>query len=499
MKSFNPPRYAQVATILALSTAVNALKFVTPKELAIGNEVTIEWIGQSSLGVVEQSVVLLKDEQPLLTLCQGLITGSGKCSFTIEESDHIPQGDGYYLGFRGNDGVTIDISSTFAIEGPVSAKADNNKDEIDDEDKDEEVDVAAQAKEKAHAKDKIKNKNKKQNAYHAMATEDEAKDVHDDDANEQNEDGADANEQLGEKTIEPPKKDRKHGPGSGRHAELERLRKLKEERKRLREERERALQKKVEELKKKQEEILKKLKEEEDRRKEAEKSKLSTPSHVVHSATEATVAEPSTAASGAAPTTHQASATVTSGASETEPTPSPSIEPTLSILPISLSTDAVESLIPPTGAPSPPAVALPSPPPVRNKDAPNDADKRKDRYQGKKDDYEGKKPDYEIDHEKKDHLLPRPGPKKPDEKPHDKKSHDKNEVDGEAAAAAEDNNVNTDANTKHAEPKADKKQLALVNWDSVSNKASDYWTKIKSFVIGDEASTTEERAKPEEL
>ncbi|KAK3818875.1 MAG: hypothetical protein J3Q66DRAFT_179270 [Benniella sp.] len=98
---------------LALISATQALEFITPQDVAIGAETVVEWIGEPSLGISEQSVVLFKDSEPLVTLCEGLISGSGKCSFKLNESDvkTLERGnEGYHIGLRGADGLTLDVS-----------------------------------------------------------------------------------------------------------------------------------------------------------------------------------------------------------------------------------------------------------------------------------------------------------------------------------------------------------------------------------------------------
>ncbi|KAG0358676.1 hypothetical protein BG005_002010 [Podila minutissima] len=113
------PKHTLLTLVVLSSTSsiAHAFQFQTPQEVALNTETTIEWTGQPSLGDVAQSVVLIRDEQAVLTLCQGQITGSGQCSFTLSESDRV-QGKGYYLGLRGDeDGLTIDISKQFEIVG----------------------------------------------------------------------------------------------------------------------------------------------------------------------------------------------------------------------------------------------------------------------------------------------------------------------------------------------------------------------------------------------
>ncbi|KAF8922848.1 hypothetical protein BGZ58_003713 [Dissophora ornata] len=110
---------ATALVLLTTFTTVHAsLEFNVPDELAIGVETTIEWTGEPSLGISEQSVVLFKNRTPLVALCRGLISGSGQCTFSLNEEDvkTLQQGnEGYHLGLQGMDGVTLDVSNNFAI------------------------------------------------------------------------------------------------------------------------------------------------------------------------------------------------------------------------------------------------------------------------------------------------------------------------------------------------------------------------------------------------
>ncbi|KAF8938319.1 hypothetical protein BGZ47_008633 [Haplosporangium gracile] len=133
-----------VALLAVSSTApwiqsVQGLKFSPIKEITLGTEVTIDWTGQPSLGNVEQSVVLMKDGNALLTLCQGQVTGSGQCSFELKEEYQV-LGDGYQLAMQGMDGLALDYSPEFSIKAgdvkvePSSGDGDEEKDDDDVED-----------------------------------------------------------------------------------------------------------------------------------------------------------------------------------------------------------------------------------------------------------------------------------------------------------------------------------------------------------------------------
>ncbi|KAG0207434.1 hypothetical protein BGX28_001315 [Mortierella sp. GBA30] len=120
-------------SLLALFSAIgHASEFKVPEEITIGTETTIEWVGKPSLGTSQQAVVLFKNDEALVTLCQGLISGSGQCSFTLSEDDaklsERGNNNGYHLGLQGEDGVTLDISKDFAIH---SADQKNNEEQED--------------------------------------------------------------------------------------------------------------------------------------------------------------------------------------------------------------------------------------------------------------------------------------------------------------------------------------------------------------------------------
>ncbi|KAG0249341.1 hypothetical protein BG011_009394 [Mortierella polycephala] len=156
-------------TLLLFSTA-QALQFKFPKDFTIDTEVTIEWIGQPSLGTSEQSVVLFKDNEPILALCHGLISGSGQCSFTLSEDDvkTLERGnDGYYIGLQGADGVTLDVSKEFEIQST--------------EDASEEEDVLVKV---AHDDHKKKSEKKKKTERNKNKKESKKKHTNDDEDDE---------------------------------------------------------------------------------------------------------------------------------------------------------------------------------------------------------------------------------------------------------------------------------------------------------------------------
>ncbi|KAF9379221.1 hypothetical protein CPC16_010863 [Podila verticillata] len=134
-----PKHHSLALLTLAALSSTYAFEFRTPHEVTLDREITIEWIGEPSLGDMEQSVVLMRDEEAVLTLCEGQVTGSGQCSFTISESDHI-QGGGYYLGLQGEDGLTIDISKPFRIlEGEKVVEEAEEAEEEEEEEKEVKV------------------------------------------------------------------------------------------------------------------------------------------------------------------------------------------------------------------------------------------------------------------------------------------------------------------------------------------------------------------------
>ncbi|KAF8945448.1 hypothetical protein BGZ47_002643 [Haplosporangium gracile] len=132
-----------------LTTASARLEFTIPKELFIGSDLTFEWAGKPSLGTSQQKVVLFKDDEPILILCEGFVSGSGQCSFRLEEKDvnTISRGNyGYYIGLQALDGLTLDRTQDLIIqyrEDPAEKKLPNGDiggDDDNEREKGEEVD-----------------------------------------------------------------------------------------------------------------------------------------------------------------------------------------------------------------------------------------------------------------------------------------------------------------------------------------------------------------------
>ncbi|KAG0367309.1 hypothetical protein BGX24_003285 [Mortierella sp. AD032] len=157
MRSEKPILLRHLVALLAISSSASwiypgvqaILKFSPITEITLGTEVTIDWTGQPSLGNVHQAVVLMKDGNALLTLCEGQITGSGQCSFELRP-EHQVLGDGFQLAMQGKDGVALDYSKEFSIKaaevkteeasssGEEKAHKDEDEVEIEEESKEEE-------------------------------------------------------------------------------------------------------------------------------------------------------------------------------------------------------------------------------------------------------------------------------------------------------------------------------------------------------------------------
>ena len=137
----------QLGQALALlTTAYARLDFSIPKELFIGSDHTVEWTGRPFLGTSQQKVVLFKYDEPILTLYEGLISGSGQCSFILEEKDvnTIGRGNyGYYIGLQALDGLSLDRTRGFTIqyeEDPAEKRLENGDIGGDGDDEGEGVD-----------------------------------------------------------------------------------------------------------------------------------------------------------------------------------------------------------------------------------------------------------------------------------------------------------------------------------------------------------------------
>ncbi|KAF9181565.1 hypothetical protein BGZ50_005442 [Haplosporangium sp. Z 11] len=158
-----------IGQALLLLSTTQALQFKFPKEFTIGTEITIGWVGQPSLGTSEQSVVLFKDNEAILALCYGFISGSGQCSFTLFEDDikTLERGnDGYYIGLQGADGLTLDVSKEFKIQSPRGAEEEEKEEDIV-------VKVAHNNDKKKMEQNKDKKESKKKHTHDSEDNEDD--------------------------------------------------------------------------------------------------------------------------------------------------------------------------------------------------------------------------------------------------------------------------------------------------------------------------------------
>ncbi|KAG0297083.1 hypothetical protein BGZ96_007784 [Linnemannia gamsii] len=199
-------RLLYLGQALALLTAAYAqLEFTIPKELFIGSDHTIEWTGRPSLSNSQQKVVLFKNNEPILILCEGYISGSGQCTFRLEEKDvnTIDRGNyGYYIGLQAPDGLSLDRTRDFTIqyeEDPAEERlrngdgsGDNNEDEEDEEENDDMESREGDHHHKEKTKKKL-TKNKKEDKLKAKAKEEDNDDNDDDedDGDNGNDNGSD--------------------------------------------------------------------------------------------------------------------------------------------------------------------------------------------------------------------------------------------------------------------------------------------------------------------
>ncbi|KAG0355896.1 hypothetical protein BGZ54_000931 [Gamsiella multidivaricata] len=169
-----------LSSAITLFSATNAvLEFIVPQNIAIGLETTIKWAGEPSLGISEQAVVLSKDGKSLATLCQGLISGSGECTFTLSEND-VPTrmlgNDGYYLELQDQDGLTLDVSKNFNIMSDnVQAEGQQQGPEDDEEEEDEDSNIQEKKKKKKSKKRKNENVNQEHTRRNEVGKEQEEK------------------------------------------------------------------------------------------------------------------------------------------------------------------------------------------------------------------------------------------------------------------------------------------------------------------------------------
>lgn len=195
----------QLGQALALlTTAYARLSFSIPKELFIGSDHTVEWTGRPSLGTSQQKVVLFKNDESILTLCEGLISGSGQCSFRLEEKGvkTIDRGNyGYYIGLQALDGLSLDRTRDFTIqyeEDPAEERLRNgdiggdgdDEDEGVDEDDSESREVNHHRKDYSEKKDQHSKKNIKEDKRKSKANDDDD----DDDSDDGDEDNKDNDE-----------------------------------------------------------------------------------------------------------------------------------------------------------------------------------------------------------------------------------------------------------------------------------------------------------------
>ncbi|KAF9281841.1 hypothetical protein BGZ88_011357 [Linnemannia elongata] len=197
----------QLGQALALlTTAYARLDFAIPKELFIGSDHTVEWVGRPSLGTSQQKVVLFKNDEPILTLCEGLISGSGQCSFRLEEKDvnTIDRGNyAYYIGLQALDGLSLDRTRDFTIQykedpaeeslrnGDIGGDGDDESERGDEEDK-ESREVKHHRKDRGEKKDRDIKKNMKEDKRKANAEDED--DDGDDDDDDDDDDGDDGDE-----------------------------------------------------------------------------------------------------------------------------------------------------------------------------------------------------------------------------------------------------------------------------------------------------------------
>ncbi|KAF9907980.1 hypothetical protein EC991_010328 [Linnemannia zychae] len=207
-----------IVVILAVSSSVSwiypgvqaLLKFSPINEITLGTEVTIDWQGQPSLGNIEQAVVLMKDGNALLTLCEGQITGSGQCSFELKP-EHQVLGDGYQLAMQGKDGLALDYSDEFSIKSAeVKAEEASLGSEAEGEEKDEdEIEIEEESKEdEDEVEDRVHGDDEEVDMESA-----EHNDEHGDDRDDREEDNDKADEDEEEearKKEDKKKKDKKH-------------------------------------------------------------------------------------------------------------------------------------------------------------------------------------------------------------------------------------------------------------------------------------------------
>ncbi|KAF9438085.1 hypothetical protein BGZ76_009866 [Entomortierella beljakovae] len=196
-----------LALISSLGSTGQAFELKVPESITLGAVTTVEWIGQPTLSS-DQAVVLFDSAgTPLLTLCEGQITGSGKCSFTISQIDLLDKdttvkpgeklSEKYRLGFRAkNDGLTLDFSKDFDIHvaGTVQKEglSDNGEQDAleddDNEDEDEDEDEEGDEDESKDVEENEEPKNVHANSLHKNEDEDEDEDEDDEDEDDEDKD-----------------------------------------------------------------------------------------------------------------------------------------------------------------------------------------------------------------------------------------------------------------------------------------------------------------------
>ncbi|KAF9925481.1 hypothetical protein FBU30_004733 [Linnemannia zychae] len=190
-----------------LFAAVHArLDFIIPKEFFTGSDYTIEWSGKPALGDSLQKVVLFKNDEPIITLCEGYVSGSGQCSFRLSEND-VNTNDrgnyGFYIGLQAPDGLSLDRTKDFTIqheEDPAEKmlrdggvdSGDDDSEEEDEEDEDESRGKSkANRRQKEHNKKKNRIRKNKDRKHKSKATDEDDEDEDDDKGNKENEDDPD--------------------------------------------------------------------------------------------------------------------------------------------------------------------------------------------------------------------------------------------------------------------------------------------------------------------
>ncbi|KAF9142178.1 hypothetical protein BGX30_003231 [Mortierella sp. GBA39] len=190
-----------------LTTAYARLNFSIPKELFIGSDHTVEWTGRLSLGTSQQKLVHFKNNKLILTLCEGPISGSGQCSFRLEEKDvnTIDRGKyGYYIGLQALDGLSLDLTRDFTIQyeedpaderlrnGDIGSDGDDEGETVDEDDN-KSREANHPCKDYSEKKDQDTDENMKEDKRKAKPMEEGNDDDDDDDGDEDNKGNGEGN------------------------------------------------------------------------------------------------------------------------------------------------------------------------------------------------------------------------------------------------------------------------------------------------------------------